>query len=81
MKLLNDYVYRSLSDFGNTFVMQKTYKAIGEEAILEDLKENGFNCKIEKRYLAPEVKEIKTSKQLSKRKSKDVIYLITRKEV
>ncbi|MDO4378958.1 MAG: hypothetical protein Q4C64_07520 [Erysipelotrichia bacterium] len=83
MKLLNDYVYQCLQDYHNTFIMPKTYKELGAENILNDLKDNGFDCIIEERdcnheygHLPPSKKQ---QKKLRKAKHKDIIYVIVEK--
>lgn len=80
MGLLKEHVYRSLSDFGNSFIMPKDYEKFGIDAILDDLQEHGFTCVIEKRECSDNYfgSETLTQKQKRKRKEKplDVIYLI-----
>lgn len=44
--LFPEYVYRNLRKFKNCSVSYKTYKKYGENKILEDLANHGFNCKI-----------------------------------
>lgn len=44
---LQRYVYDNLKRYGNTIVSQITYNTLGEDGILNDLKENGIdNVKI-----------------------------------
>lgn len=83
MKILKDYVYRSIADFGNSFIMPLIYKQFGEEAILNDLKENGFNCIIEKRQCEDNKfgMKLENRRQRKQRKKveKEIIYVITDK--
>lgn len=44
--MLKDYVFDCLDRFGNTVISKKTYDTYGEKAILDELLQHGFNCKI-----------------------------------
>ena len=47
--MLESYIYRNLDRFGNCLISNSLYKRLGKEKILNDLKEHGFNCTLEKR--------------------------------
>lgn len=70
MKILNDYVYESLKIYGNTFITPKVYQAWGKDMILNDLKENGFNCSITEQNCAKAV-------DIYFKRKRDVIYILT----
>lgn len=80
---MKEYIYKSLSDFGNSFIMAKDYKKLGEENILKDLQEHGFNCVIEKRICSNNQfgasETLKPRKQRGRKKQADIIYVITDK--
>ena len=75
MKILKDYVYRSIAEFGNSFIMPEDFNKLGVEAIIADLQAHGFVCSIEQRkcsnnfYGCP-------GKRGKKKNQKDMIYLI-----
>ena len=47
MKILDNYVYRNLKKYKNCYISEKEINKFGKKKILEDLKENGFDCKIQ----------------------------------
>lgn len=46
-ELLPEFVYEQLRLEGNTIINEIRYKRLGEEAILNNLKEHGLNCRID----------------------------------
>lgn len=80
---MKEYIYKSLADFGNTIITDKTYKELGENNILSDLLEHGFDCIIEKRNCADNqfglCEALQPKAQKAYRNKKDVIYVITDK--
>lgn len=82
MGLLKDHVYRNLKDYGNSFIMPDDFNKLGIDSIVDDLKEHGFTCLIEKRecsnnyFGVSESLEQKKTRKYNK-KQKDIIYVVT----
>ena len=82
MGLLKEYVYKSLADFGNSFIMSKDYDRLGIDAIIDDLQKHGFTCLIEKRecsnnYFGVSESLEQKKKRKCNKKQKDIIYVVT----
>ena len=43
---MENYIYKYLKIYGNTYLDNKTYRKMGKKRILDDLKEHGFECEI-----------------------------------
>lgn len=43
---LKPYVFESLTYFGNTVISDQTFERYGEDALLEELRQHGFDCTI-----------------------------------
>ncbi len=43
---MENYIYRNLKVYGNTYLDNKLYKKMGQKRILDDLKKHGFECEI-----------------------------------
>ncbi len=81
--LLKSYVYNCLNTYGNTYILPETYKQLGKQQILEDLRQHGFDCTIKLRILEPEFPSTKPSPTKKKLlnlklnpKDDDIIYVI-----
>lgn len=44
---MDDWVYRNLRKFGNCAIAHSYYKKLGEENIINDLKDHGLSCRID----------------------------------
>lgn len=44
--MLKPYVFECLTRFGNTIISESTFDHYGSEILLEELRKNGFDCKI-----------------------------------
>jgi len=43
---LKPYVFESLTCFGNTVISNQTFEHFGEDVLLEELRQHGFDCTI-----------------------------------
>lgn len=73
--ILKEYVYQALSLYGNTIISAKEYKKFTEKQILDNLRQHGFNCTIEKRELA------NNDFNCASRTRREVVYLIEEERV
>lgn len=85
MRIMSDYVYRNLFDYGNCLISERIVETFGEEMILSDLLENGIRAKLERRLIECEKPMYSESlKQKSRRKKKpkmEMVYILYEKGV
>lgn len=51
MRILDDYVYKTLERYDNCMITLNDFKKYGKNKILNDLKNNGYNCTLEVRKI------------------------------